>query len=580
MKNLLKVTGIVLLVLMIGSCSNGLLSTTYTGQNDNGKCVVTFNISKEITSRMILPDPPALGMVDYYTLSGKSGRGESFENQTLTVIGTTGKYTLSYSQWNLTLKAYDSADKQLFQAETFIDLTYGTRVVNFTLSEVGVETVGSVSLSGTFEDPQNAVTKVKTGVYDIDTHELIGELTEADATTQKGFSFTKADLAPGEYVFKVHLVKDVDGQEKELAIWSDVVRVAPGRSTEAEINIGDILGSKPTAPANLQAFLVKDSAKANGTYKVRLNWEDQSDNEVKFNIYIKEYDNLTTVNEKSDENPLIIEKLCSTTSTEIELDTGKLYDIQISAENYVGKSEKVGRSLAEIPAGDADVSYAYKIENNARINLMKIAYDLRGGTYTNLASDADPFGVEKNSIKTGTLYEYKVYEGAPISLVTIDNANNKLELGSQAFKHWAKSADTTKAEFVPTNDWKNLSLAAIYNEDASFEIEIEGYKELASDRVTCTVDSVNKIYDSGNADTKIDATSAKDIVITIEPTGAPVFEEFKVVIDGIIYSLDDVNEFTINTRELDTRMYTVTACAKEATTNDWYSYQFKIYIAR
>ena len=42
MKNLLKVTGIVLLVLMIGSCSNGLLSTTYTGQNDNGKCVVTF----------------------------------------------------------------------------------------------------------------------------------------------------------------------------------------------------------------------------------------------------------------------------------------------------------------------------------------------------------------------------------------------------------------------------------------------------------------------------------------------------------------------------------------------------------
>ena len=224
--------------------------------------------------------------------------------------------------------------------------------------------------------------------------------------------------------------------------------------------------------------------------------------------------------------------------------------------------------------------WAYKIENNARINLKKIAYDLRGGTYTNLASDADPFGVEKNSIKTGTLYEYKVYEGAPISLVTIDNANNKLELGSQAFKHWAKSADTTKAEIVTTDDWKNLSLAAIYDEDASIEIGIEGYKELASDRVTCTVDSVNKIYDSENADTKIDAKEAKNIVITITPTGAPVFEEFKVVIDGIIYSLDDVNEFRISTSELETGMYTVTACAKEATTNDWYSYQFKIYIAR
>ena len=580
MKNLLKVTGIVLLVLMIGSCSNGLLSTTYTGQNDNGKCVVTFNISKEITSRMILPTAPALGMVDHYTLSGKSGRGESFENQTLTVSGTTGKYTLSYSQWNLTLKAYDAANNQLFQAETFIDLTYGTRVVNFTLSEVGVETVGSVDLSGTFEDPEDAVTKVKTGVYDINTHELIGDLTVADATTQKEFSFEKADLAPGEYVFKVHLVKVIDGQEKELAIWSDVVRVAPGRATVAEINIGDILGSKPTAPENLQAFLVKDSAKANGTYKVRLNWEDKSDNEVKFNIYINEYSSLTEVGAAL---PLI-EKLCSTTSTEIELDTGKLYDIKISAANYVGESDKVLRIAATIPDGDTNVSYAYKIESNARINLKKIAYDLRGGTYTNLASDADPFGVETGSTKSGTLYEYKVFEGAQISLVTIDNSNNKLELGTQAFKHWAKSADTTKAEIETTEDWKNLSLAAIYDEDASIEIGIEGYKELAKERVTCKVGEDSVIYDStAAAPVKIDATSAKNIVITITPTGAddePVFEEFKVVIDGIIYSLDAENVFSINTRELETGMYTVTACAKEATTNDWYSYQFKIYIAR
>jgi len=578
MKNLLKVTGIVLLVLMIGSCSNGLLSTTYTGQNDNGKCVVTFNISKEITSRMILPDAPALDMVKHYKLSGESGRGESFVDQPLTVDGTTGKYTLSYSQWNLTLKAYDVDYNQLFQAETFIDLTYGTRVVNFTLSEVGVETKGKVSLSGTFDDPQDAVTKVKTGVYDINTHKLIGDLTVADITDQKIFSFSKEGLDPGEYVFKVHLVKEIDGQEKELAIWSDVVRVAPGRTTVAQIEIGDILGSKPTPPADLQAFLVKDSAKANGTYKVRLDWKDKSDNEVKFNIYIKEYSSLT---EEGAALPLI-EKLCSTTSTEIELDTGKLYDIQISAENYVGESDKVSRIAATIPDNDEDVSYAYAVESNARINLMKIAYDLRGGTYTNLTSDAeDPFGVE--TTKSGTLYEYKVYEDAPISLVTIDNINNKLELGTQAFKHWAKSADTTKAEFEPTNDWKNLSLAAIYNEDASIEIDIEGYKALADTRVSCTVDNVNKIYNSENADTKIDATSAKDIVITISPTGAenePVFEEFKVVIDGIIYSLDDVNEFSINTSNLESGMYTVTACAKEATTNDWYSYQFKIYIAR
>ena len=58
MKNFLKITGIVLLVIFAASCSNGLLQTTFNNEaNDNGQCLVSFSITDILPhSRTIMPD--------------------------------------------------------------------------------------------------------------------------------------------------------------------------------------------------------------------------------------------------------------------------------------------------------------------------------------------------------------------------------------------------------------------------------------------------------------------------------------------------------------------------------------------
>ena len=68
MKNVLKVTGILLLVVFAASCSNGILpNSSFQGSEDNGKCLVNFSVNKTISqSRTILPANPKLEDVKYF----------------------------------------------------------------------------------------------------------------------------------------------------------------------------------------------------------------------------------------------------------------------------------------------------------------------------------------------------------------------------------------------------------------------------------------------------------------------------------------------------------------------------------
>ena len=120
MKNFFKITGIVLLVLFAASCSNGLLNTTYTGVKDNGKCLVSFNVTNFANARTILPDALKIEDIDHFTIEGKSNKGEVLTETEVDIDATgEGKVTLSYSLWKLTLKAYDANDQLLLQG-TFL----------------------------------------------------------------------------------------------------------------------------------------------------------------------------------------------------------------------------------------------------------------------------------------------------------------------------------------------------------------------------------------------------------------------------------------------------------------------------
>ena len=585
MKNFFKVTGIVLLVLFAASCSNGLLNTTYTGIKDNGKCLVSFSITNFASnSRTILPDALEIGDIDHFTIEGKSNKGEVLTETEVDIDETTkeGKVTLSYSLWKLTLKAYDENDKLLLQGTSTPDLTNGAAAILFTLTEKDVKTPGSVKLSGTFEDQYNLIDTVVCGVYNITTGIAVDE--ETTGVTEKKFSYENADLLPGEYVFKVILKKGTE----EYAVWSDVVKVAPGQETFNDdiLITQDIIGTKPEKPAKLMAYLIENSENDDGTYKVKLTWEDKSLNESKFVVTLKEYSAVDT--EDATVTPKTFDILASTETTTLELKLGKLYDVSIAAVNRINKDNFEDDKLERVAAtGTADDdSYTTEAITSTRINRFKIEYILDGGKYITSATESQTGGV---------LVDYHTYsETTAVPLKTIEEYNETspayptLIKGNFPFVKWIAANDTTSTKVTSYDGYTNYSVKAVYNQDSVINVEIPGYKTLDVSRILCTygatTDATQTTCYDGTTSTPIDGTTEQVLTLKIaEATDdQPVFDEYKILVQGnIVYtgSSNIAKAFT-STKDYESGTYILTACAKDSETGIWYSYTFGITIQR
>lgn len=587
MKNFFKITGIVLLVLFAASCSNGLLNTTYTGIKDNGKCLVSFNVTNFANSRTILPDALKIEDIDHFTIEGKSNKGEVLPETEVTIDATgEGKVTLSYSLWKLTLKAYDANDQLLLQGTSTPDLTNGAAAILFTLTEKDVTTPGSVKLSGTFEDQYNLIDTVVCGVYNITTGIAVDEK-ETTGVTDKEFSYEQTDLPPGEYVFKVILKKGTE----EYAVWSDVVKVAPGLETLTDdiLITQDIIGTKPEKPANLMAYLIDDSENDDGTYKVKLTWEDKSSNESKFVVTLKEYNADGT--EDATVTPKTFDILASTETTTLELKLGKLYDVSIAAVNRINKDnfedDKLERVAATGNANDPnDASYTTTAITSTRINRFKIEYILDGGKYITSATESQTGGV---------LVDYHTYsETTPVTLKTINEYDETsptyptLIKGNFPFVKWITANDTTSTEVTSYDGFTNYSVKAVYNKDSVINVEIPGYKTLDASRILCTygetTDATQTTCFDGTTSTPIDGTTGQVLTLTIaEATDdQPVFDEYKILVQGnIVYTgSSNVAKAFTNTKDYESGTYILTACAKDSETGIWYSYTFGITIQR
>ena len=592
MKNFFKVTGIVLLVLFAASCSNGLLNTTYTGIKDNGKCLVSFNVTNFANARTILPDALKIEDIDHFTIEGKSNKGEVLTETEVDIDATgEGKVTLSYSLWKLTLKAYDASNNLLLQGTSTPDLTNGAAAILFTLTEKGVDTKGSVKLSGTFEDQYNLIDTVVCGVYNITTGIAVDE-NETTGVTNKEFSYENADLPPGEYVFKVILKKGTE----EYAVWSDVVKVAPGQETFKDniLITQDIIGTKPEKPANLMAYLIENSENDDGTYKVKLTWEDESSNESKFVVTLKEYSAVDTADTTVD--PKTFDILASTETTTLELKLGKLYDVSIAAVNRINKDnfeeDEIERDEATGNADDPDdPSYTTKAITSTRINRFKIEYILDGGKYIKSATESQTGGV---------LVDYHTYsETTPVPLKTIEEYNETsptyptLIKGNFPFVKWIEANDTTSTEVISYPGFTNYSVKAVYNQDSVINVEIPGYKTLDASRILCTygettdASSQTTCFDgttSTPTSTAIDGTTEQVLTLTIAEASddQPVFDEYKILVQGnIVYTgSSNVAKAFTNTKDYESGTYILTACAKDSETGIWYSYTFGIKIQR
>ena len=588
MKNVLKVTGILLLVVFAASCSNGILpNSSFQGSEDNGKCLVNFSVNKTISqSRTILPANPKLEDVKYFKISGKSNRGEVLDPTEVTITNGTGTVTLSYALWELTLEAYDNNTdnkKLLLKASTTIDLTNGAEDISFTLTEKGVTTPGSINISGTYVDNANLVKNADIALYNITTGLLITTTTSsADFNdAENSFTFTETSIAPGEYIIKVILK---DANDNEYAVYSDVVKVAPGKETKGTISITeDLIGSKPTPPENLMAYLENNSEIDDGKYTVKLVWDDKSDNESEFRLTVTEYAGDGTEVE-TEEYSL----LSSTESKDLELELGKLYDVTIAAINRINKSNFEDDMVSR---GDADDdnnpdSTKYTKITEEKINRFFINYNLDGGTYATSGSESQTGGsiVEYYTYNSSSSYTLivpkEIVEDPDSQEYPIIHKNNT------PFVKWVEYGDNTSTKKETYDGFENYYVKAIYNKDSIINITIPGYKSLAKERITCTYGNPEKscIYDSTNATTVIDAKTPQTLTLTFVPaTGEePVFKEFKIIVNGELVFENSKNVATdfINTINYEPGVYSVTAIAREAETDIWYSYTFGIKIAR
>lgn len=601
MKNFFKVTSIILLVLFAASCSNGLLSTAYNSQtNDNGKCLVSFSITNFASnSRTILPSDPTEGMIAKYKISGTSGRGETYTAELLR--GQDQVMVLSYALWDLTLEAYDTADNLILKGRTIQDLSNGASApITFTLSEKGVDTKGDVTLGGTYTTP-SVVDYTISGLYDIHTGELVTGTTENTKKTAGTFSYSTITspptptlaLDPGEYIFKVQLMGyGVNGaiggdDDVQYGVWSDVVKVAPGRTTE-KTNIAipeSVLGSLPADPSDLMAYLVDDSENNDETYKVNLKWKDKSNNETHFLIKVYEYsDKDTPIADAVAEYKV----LSSIKQTQIELKLGKLYDVTIEAVNRLGSSGVVNRSTAT-DADTGETAYEFASDDtNYRINRFKITYDLDGGSYDNGTTTTQ-----------NNVVNYHTYGATPVTLpqngvnsITIKNGENPLQ-------NWVKSDDSsavTDADGVTAgiqyDGFANLAVTAVYDLSYDFTVTLPEYAkyELPADNITVTFGGAPQTITGNAIAAAFDvSTGNKDIVLTIATTNATdatiEYDEFKVILVGgnktssLPIDLNG-NTYKINTKNLDSANYIMVAIAKAKDTNDWYSYSFSFTIAR
>lgn len=296
-----------------------------SGSGNSSRTILPKTISDEINSENYV-----------YILSGKSTRGRTLENTDFN-INDSLTISLSRSLWELTLGLYkknSETEKVLLMEDTIVeDFSDGAKSISFSLSEKGIATKGGFNLQIQFTDTSQAVTKAKVELTPINKGGTKFEQ-EYDVFTVSDEIKTlqcNGEILPNQYRLEISFINK-DGTI--FSTWQDIIHIEPGRITEDEINIsaGEI-GNIPNAPENLSAFYVNDSL-VNGTYKVKLTWEDTSDNENKFNIYVYK------INQETSEKELVdtFTALPNENEKELTLDVGISYDVEISSVNSVGES--------------------------------------------------------------------------------------------------------------------------------------------------------------------------------------------------------------------------------------------------
>ena len=522
---------------LFAGCSNIALNDAAVEGSDAGdKCMLTISVdglsgNGSIIERTIDPKKYKKGDNTTFKIEGISSRnvklkiGENEESDGLYGISFdsdgTAKLALDYDVWYLTLHAYES-NKEVLRGVTTVDLTKAVEnnAIAFILSTKGVETKGSLKL--TVKGIKDVVKSYEAGLYDINTDKCIYKLGDADITSTDDIVITETidstpvtEFKPGSYIFKFIPYNDVKAKttREDLTPWSDVITIAPGRETNKEITIK--LMQVPSAPVGFNASLVKVSEDdKDDYYTVRLAWDDKSDNEDGFVLRLYKDADIEFVNNKDkasvtfDKNNFYTNNEywvsntlgMSTTTCDIKLPTGHIYEMTLTAKNRAGESEVCSREAAEDDDTKGLVGFVDKKGTGdsatpVRVNRQKIIYNLMGGKLSEGSLNAAKNG-EDVSITEENVVVYRTFDGTAYELKKITNTTGyTAAVGDTP----AKFTSTLIYNDHPWSEWTTLPnaggkitvIAATSYADtmvyASYNTEVNAAYSIADEYRTLTV---------------------------------------------------------------------------------------------
>lgn len=479
-------------LLLFAGCSN-LSDGTVSGSNDEGKGVITIGIEGASgrtarSARTINPEEyTQTTAFTKITLKGESESYDSFDEVTLTFgADGTAKKELSYDVWYLTLTAY-MGDVPVLQGLRRVDMKNNPpaagEAITFALSAEGVTSVGGVDLSGTITDTAGNAATWEAALYDLYTNEVVldntGATTASSGDCSAAFAYTATNVKPGRYNFRIYF-KNSAGQR--IGTWGDIVVIAPGRTTTATKDLGDILMKAPSAPTALSAYYMAGSVTGN-YYNALITWTRAAlHNEEYFELTINDitaaspdpYKIFTNENVATANKEVFFESASRVDGTLaagseyciVKLPVGKRFDISIKAVNFIGASAAKDRDEATA-ASAIELSSGETVGDNTpygadSINLMKIAYDLSGGSLKKSAT---------GGAITGTYNDYVIYEGSAITLLAPSASGYpQLTEGHHPFLGWK---DSTNTIITSISDFGNTSVTASFNTEAIINYTVD-----------------------------------------------------------------------------------------------------------
>lgn len=532
------------------------LSLSATGiPDDYAEKLASPSPKEEGNARSILPDDPydiggigsGSGQSDglKLVLTGKSETGMTYGPTDVTLTETTPgskvydfteTITMDSMSWNLVLTAYadEAKTKPVLVGYCSADLRQGSGTAKFVMGTKGLKTKGEVDLGGTFADTTDAALSYKAGIYRKDNGKAVGTEKTADCTTTDGtaesFSFSATDIAPGTYLYTMTFYSKAAAAGNIVGSFTDTIVIDPGNKlTKTDFEI-DVIGKKPGAPANLKAYLVKDSESSDGTtYEVKVTW-DKGTYETNYELNLVEAKADGTF-ESADADGLIpngtiygmasmdtgaadgvkdfsgsdvfgtdsTSMMYADTSCVLRLETGKLYEIQIRARNYIGTSAWVDR----IAGTDDTQGTAYAAPATQHLNRLLITYNLNGGTLTRAGTGTD---------ETVTSTDYKSWTTDEKLLeITANgtNSDNVLVKNGANFAAWVLESGTALEKTSTDPDPETFAVTTTKGtEVAKYTYKNVNVKATFGNKVTGNISQADKTVDIDITDIKVqtDAT--------------------------------------------------------------------------